>query len=195
MRPGARAIALLTTAVLGCTVSGGALSGCAAATDPVRSSVSSSTSPTSASSESGTTDAGPKESAPLASGPPASGVVGARAVEVALVQEAIDRFNATAGGSVEMQQALLSGLVSAAQATQQQACPRVTVTISMEPVYARLAASPGWRPNSGSLPGTVYAVPTLIRIYTGDRITGTDLTDLHLAIDDGRMVLPAVCLR
>ena len=37
----------------------------------------------------------------------------------------------------------------------------------------------------GSLTGTVYALPTLIRIYTGDRITGTDLTTLHLGVQAG----------
>lgn len=129
---------------------------------------------------------------------PATGatpVSSAPAAEVAVVQQAIDRFNATAGGPVAAQQSVLFGLVSAAQASAQHACPPVTVTISLEPVYARLAASPGWRPSSGSLPGTIYAVPTLIRIWNGDRITGTDLTDLHLAVDGGRMTLPVLCLR
>jgi hypothetical protein len=129
---------------------------------------------------------------------PADGATAIGAVaapEVAVVQKAMDRFNATAGGPVTAQQSVLSGLVSAAQNSVQHACPPVTVTISMEPVYARLAASPGWRPRGGSLPGTIYAVPTLIRIYHGDRIIGTDLTDLHLAIEGGRMTLPAVCLR
>ena len=59
-------------------------------------------------------------------------------------------------------------------------CPPATTTLRFEPVY------PGLRPRragpaaAGSLTGTVYALPTLIRIYTGDRITGTDLTTLHL---------------
>ena len=45
-----------------------------------------------------------------------------------------------------------------------------------------LRPAPGWTPQTGALSGTVYALPTLIRIYTGDRITGTDLTTLHLGV-------------
>ncbi len=164
-------LALMTTATLGCTVAA-----CGAAAVPTDRAVQ--VGSVAASAPSGTPGTGNPATA-----------------EVAVVQEAIDRFNAAAGGSVAAQQSVLSGLVSPAQAAEQHACPPVTVTISMQPVYARLAASPGWRPSSGTLPGTIYAVPTLIRIYSGDRITGTDLTDLHLAIDDGRMTLPAVCLR
>jgi len=119
----------------------------------------------------------------------------ATAAQAHAVQTAIDHFNATAGGPVAAQQSVLLGLISAGQSSAQSRCPAVTVTISMQPVYARLAPSPGWRPATGSLPGTVYAVPTLLRIYTGDRITGTDLTDLHLAIADGRVTFPAICLR
>ena len=73
-------------------------------------------------------------------------------------------------------------------------CPAANNTISFEPVYARLAAAPDWKPTGGTLPGTVYALPTLIRVYTGDRITSTDLTDLHVSIDGGRAWLPALCL-
>jgi len=40
----------------------------------------------------------------------------------------------------------------------------------------------------------VYALPTLIRIYTGDRITGTDLTPLHLGVTGGDAYLHSLCL-
>ena len=110
------------------------------------------------------------------------------------VQRAIADFNATAGGPVSVQQAALHSLVSSGQQAAQQACPIATSTISLEPVYSRLEPAPSWRPSSGTLPGVVYAIPTLIRIHSGDRITGTDLTDLHLAIDENQVRFPSLCL-
>ncbi len=113
---------------------------------------------------------------------------------LAAVQQTIEQFNATAGGPVAAQEAALATLVSGGQSSVQSRCPAASSTISFEPVYARLAPSPGWTPTSGTLPGTVYSLPTLIRVYTGDRITGTDLTDLHVSVQDGRGWLPALCL-
>jgi len=112
-----------------------------------------------------------------------------------LVHQAIDSFNAGAGGPVTAQQSVLRQVVSSGQLGVQNRCPTPAVTIELEPVYARLTAAPDWRPASGTLPGVVYALPTLIRVYTGDRITGTDLTDLHLAIDGGRITFSALCLQ
>lgn len=110
------------------------------------------------------------------------------------VRRAIADFNATAGGPVSAQQAVLHRLASSGQQAALQACPIATSTISFEPVYSRLEPAPQWRPSSGTLPGVVYAVPTLIRIHSGDRITGTDLTDLHLAIDGNQVRFPSMCL-
>jgi hypothetical protein len=113
---------------------------------------------------------------------------------VTVVQQTIEQFNATAGGPTSAQQAQLATLVSVGQSSVQSRCPSASSTISFEPVYARLAPAPGWKPTSGTLPGAVYSLPTLIRVYTGDRITSTDLTDLHVAIQDGKGWLPALCL-
>ncbi len=110
------------------------------------------------------------------------------------VQHTIEELNATAAGPVAVQKAALARLVSPGQAGVQGACPAATSTIRFEPVYARLTPAPDWKPTSGTLPGTVYELPTLIRVYTGDRITSTDLTDLHVSIDAGRGWLPALCL-
>ena len=110
------------------------------------------------------------------------------------VRHTIEEFNATAAGPVTAQKAKLAELVSPGQASVQSRCPAATSTISFEPVYARLTPAPDWKPTSGTLPGTVYALPTLIRVYTGDRITSTDLTDLHVSIQGGRAWLPALCL-
>ncbi len=109
------------------------------------------------------------------------------------VQRAVDSFNAAAGGPVSGQQAALSALLDDGQRSVQRRCAAATTTLEFEPVYARLAPAPGWAPRDGTLSGTVYALPTLIRIYTGDRVTGTDLTDLHVAVRDGRAWLPALC--
>jgi hypothetical protein len=116
------------------------------------------------------------------------------AATLRLVEDAVSSFNSTAGGPVATQQAALHRIVSAGQTAVQDKCPRASTTISFEPVYPRLSPSPDWRPPSGTLPGVVYALPTLIRIYTGDRITGTDLTDLHLSIQAGRVSFPALCV-
>ena len=140
----------------------------------------------------------PAAGAPAAGTPAVAGVTtgptaGSPAVEQQ-VQRAIDEFNRTAGGSVQAQQAVLTKLVSAGQVTVQEKCARATNTIRFEPVYDRLTLAPDWKPASGTLPGQVYQLPTLIRIYSGDRITGTDLTDLHLSVEAGQVRLPALCL-
>jgi len=111
------------------------------------------------------------------------------------VEAAINTFNAEAGGAAAAQQAVLKTLVAPGQATAQKACAAATSTVRLEPVYSRLAVSPGWMPASGTLEGTIYVLPTLIRIYTGTRVTGTDLSALHLAIGRGQMHFPAICLR
>jgi hypothetical protein len=109
------------------------------------------------------------------------------------VQRAVDSFNATAGGPVSGQQAALAALLDDGQRSVQGRCAVPTTTLKFEPVYGRLVPAPGWKPSQGTLSGTVYALPTLIRIYTGNRITGTDLTDLHVVVQDGRARLPALC--
>jgi hypothetical protein len=48
--------------------------------------------------------------------------------------------------------------------------------------------------SSASGPGTEYLLPAFITIYTGSRITGTDLTTLHLWVDDGSARTAALCV-
>lgn len=140
----------------------------------------------------------PGPSASPSSGEPAaiSGSAGPTGptAPAAAAQRVIEMFNQTAGGPVAAQQRVLDRLVSAGQRPVQGRCPAATTTIAFVPVYDRLSVAAGWKPSSGTLPGTVYALPTLIRIYRGDRIVGTDLTDLHLSIDGGVARLPALCL-
>ena len=92
------------------------------------------------------------------------------------------------------QQKVLAELVDPGSATVLGKCPPTTATLRFEPVYAALRGAPEWRPASGALSGTVYALPALIRIYTGDRVTGTDLTTLHLGVRDGEASLTALCV-
>lgn len=42
--------------------------------------------------------------------------------------------------------------------------------------------------------GTAYLLPAYITIYTGDRMTGTDLTTLHLWVTGGRARTAALCV-
>jgi len=129
-----------------------------------------------------------------ARGIPAPANTPAAAVQ-SLVRRAIETVNSTAGGPIATQQARLRRLTSSGQLAVRHKCPPATSTITFEPVYARLTATPNWRPTSGSLPGAVYALPSLIRMYAGTRVVGTDLTELHVAIDDGEVRLVALCLR
>ncbi len=113
---------------------------------------------------------------------------------IGIIRSTIDAVNAAAGGTVARQQDLLRSLVDPGQSGEQRRCAAATTTISFEPVYSRLAPSPSWQPDTGTVGGTVYSLPTLIRIYTGSRITGTDLADLHLSVDAGRARLAALCV-
>lgn len=110
------------------------------------------------------------------------------------VKAAIDAFNATANGPVADQQRVLAGLVAPGQAEQQRACPAATRTLRLEPVYSELAGAPGWTPPAGTMSGTVYSLPTLIRVYADGRLVGTDLTDLRLSVEAGDVRLAALCV-
>ncbi len=110
------------------------------------------------------------------------------------IARTIDRFNAAAAGPVAGQQTVLSDLIDPALVGGLDKCPPATATLRFEPIYPALRPAPDWTPRTGALGGTVYALPTLIRIYTGDRITGTDLTTLHLGVHDGEAYLTSLCL-
>ncbi len=142
--------------------------------------------PTSSGSDSATAPAGSPAGSTAPAPVPATVSRGVRA--------AIDQFNSTAGGSPSAQQQQLRALLAPGQAGAQQKCGRATTTIELEPVYPALAPSPTWRPSSGTFSGAVYSLPTLIRIYTGPRITGIDLTDLHLSVDGREVRFPALCV-
>jgi len=110
------------------------------------------------------------------------------------IRSAIDAVNATAGGSVAGQQAALAEVVDPALSDAFRHCPPASTTLRFEPVYAGLRATPDWTGADGTPAGTLYALPVLIRIYTGDRITGTDLTTLHLGVHDGAASITPLCV-
>lgn len=136
----------------------------------------------------------PPTSSPAATAAPGTAATAVAGSDVDAIRRAIERFNSTAGGPATAQQLLLAQLVAPGQQAGQRACPSTTNTVSFEPVYAFLAPSPTWKPEQGAMTGTVYSLPALIRIHSGNRITGTDLTDLHLAVNSGRVEFPALCV-
>ena len=110
------------------------------------------------------------------------------------IRDTIDRLNAAAGGAVADQQAVLHGVVDPALRADLDRCPVPTTTVRFQPVYPGLRPEPGWTADDGPLTGTVYALPSLIRSYTGERITGTDLTTLHVGVTDGEAYLTPLCV-
>lgn len=152
-----------------------------------------------------------------ASAGPTSGAPGGiPAADVAAIRASIDAINATAGGPVASQRAELQRLVAPEQRAKQRDCPTAHSTLAFQPAYSDLrhtpdraagttgpsapdrsspAPSPGPSPTVGSPPaGTGYLLPAFITIYTGSRITGTDLTTLHLWVSDGTARTGALCV-
>lgn len=90
------------------------------------------------------------------------------------VRATIDAVNAGAGGSAADQQQLLASLVDPDHRAEVVGCPTATTTVRFEPIYPGLRAL--------DVESDSYALPTLIRIFRGDRAAGTDLTTLQLVI-------------
>ena len=110
------------------------------------------------------------------------------------IRSAIDAVNATAGGSVAGQQAVLAAVVDPALSDAFRQCSPATTTLRFEPVYTGLRATPDWTGPDGTPAGTLYALPVLIRIYSGDRITGTDLTTVHVGVHGGAASITPLCV-
>ena len=117
-----------------------------------------------------------------------------RSAAQASIRETIDALNAAVTRPVAAQQTALSQLLDAGQRAAQAKCPAATSTLEFLPVWASLAPAPGWHPPTGTMSGPIYSLPTLIRIHRQDRITGTDLTDLHLAVSGDTATLPSLCV-
>lgn len=106
---------------------------------------------------------------------------------VSAIQAAIDAVNATAGGTPAGQRAVLQQLVDPARAQDQQRCAAAKTTVRFEPAWEDLRADPNGAAQT-------YVLPTLIRIYTADRVTGTDVTSLVIRVSGRRAQLSPLCV-
>ncbi len=117
-----------------------------------------------------------------------------RSAAQASIRGTIDALNAAVTQSVAAQQTALSQFLDTGQRAAQAKCPAATSTLEFLPVWSSLASAPDWRPPAGTMSGAIYSLPTLIRIHRQDRVTGTDLTDLHLAVSGNTATLPSLCV-
>lgn len=135
------------------------------------------------------------------------------------VQHTVDAINATAGGDVAAQQAVLTRLVDPTRAGEQAACTPATITIRIDPALGRLSplaahseptatadsTSHTMASNTSSRTsgtgaamaptGDAYRLPVLLEVYTGAVRTGTDLAGLELTMREGVAHTAPLCLR
>lgn len=104
-----------------------------------------------------------------------------------LIRRAVDAVNATAGHGPAAQRAVLLQVVDPSRAGDQRGCRPASTTLHLEPAW------PDLRPAPGGGAGT-YVLPARIRVYTEDRITGTDVIALIVSVSDGRAHLPPLCI-
>ncbi len=101
------------------------------------------------------------------------------------VRATIEAFNAAAAAGPADQQHRLADLVEPDRAAEVRNCPAATSTVRFEPVYGGLRAAGAPEPagqTAADAAAQSYLLPALIRIYSGERVTGTDLTTLHLVV-------------
>lgn len=128
--------------------------------------------------------------ATTSAGQTSSAVSSARLVPAATVtaiRAAIDAVNAAAGGTPAQQRAVLQKLVDPARAQDQRGCPTAKSTVRFDASWDDLRADPNGAAQT-------YVLPTLIKIYTADRITGTDVTALVISVSGRRAQLPPLCV-
>lgn len=106
------------------------------------------------------------------------------------IRSAVQELNSTSAGPVAAQQAVLRELVDPAELSTLDGCPPTTSTLRFEPVY------PGLRPidDAGDPASTRYALPARIRVFTGDRITATDLTTMQLEVRQNAAFVTPICV-
>lgn len=90
------------------------------------------------------------------------------------IRSTVDAVNESTSGTPADQQARMQDLVDPGRRDEVARCPAATTTVQFEPVYSGLR-------RIGSEPGA-YALPTLIRVHSGGRLTGTDLTTLQFVV-------------
>lgn len=151
---------------------------------------------------------GPESASPTVGTAPAAATGGGSIPDAdrAAIRATVDAVNAAARGPVADQQVVLLDRTDPDRRAEVQRCPAATSTVRFEPVDRGLRAAPGSpkapdgvgdqdrsgekaepagtgtsNPEAGS-DGRAYQWPTLIRIYAGDRVVGTDLTTLQITV-------------
>ena len=124
-------------------------------------------------------------SPPVASPSPAVSA-GARPDPIALAaaRRVIDEVNTEAGASPARQRSVLERVVDPTQLANQRGCAAASTTVRLLPAWSDVRVA-----TDGHL-----IVPSLIRIFTGGRITGTDVAIIDVTISAGQAALPALCV-
>ncbi len=104
-----------------------------------------------------------------------------------LIHRTIDAINAAAGRQPAEQRSVLQQVVDPTRADEQRQCRPAVTTVRFEPAWPDLRPQPGATARR-------YVLPTRIRIFTADRIIGTDVTALIVSISDGTAHLPPLCV-
>lgn len=133
--------------------------------------------------------AGPAGSAGAAGTSDGAGTAGAPPDAVpdadrAAIEVTVDAVNAVAGRTPAEQRTILESTVDPTRLADQGSCRPAVTTIRFEPAWPDLRRTGDGR----------YVLPTLIRIYQGTRITGTDVGALEIVIAAGRAHLPPLCV-
>lgn len=121
---------------------------------------------------------------PSADPAPATATASVTDADRVAIDATVAAVNALAGGTPAAQRAVLESVVDPARLAQQRSCSPAATTIRFEPAWPDLRRTDGGR----------YVLPTLIRIYDGTRITGTDVGALTIDITAGRAHLPPLCV-
>ena len=129
------------------------------------------------------TDGGPSTGA-TGPGPTTSGVLRPDPAALAAARQVFDQVNAEAGGSPARQRSVLERVVDPAQEANQRGCAAAVTTVRLVPAWSAVRVA-----SDGHL-----IVPSLVRVFTGTRITGTDVSIIDVTITAGQAGLPALCV-
>ena len=116
------------------------------------------------------------------------------AADADAVIDLFDELNAKAAGRIAEQQRVFVSRMANGLADDQQDCGQATVTIRFRPVWQELQADPEFDPPEPQTDATPYRVPALVEIFSGERRVGTDLTLVHLQVQDGLAQTFPMCL-
>lgn len=121
---------------------------------------------------------------PSTSGPATSSAGAADPTALAAARRVFEQVNAEAGAAPARQRSVLERVVDPAQRTNQRECAAAVTTVRLIPAWSQVRRAP-----DGHL-----IVPSLVRIFTGTRITGTDVAIIDVTISAGQAGLPALCV-